>query len=106
MGHTKKTFTKDIIYHLLRTRSCLAKLHYPVTHQISFTISKCSTQKLPSCVISIILNFLAGSVEKIFMARIKLFSVTSVNFGFASNVTILIILITDIYKTVMNPGIA
>ena len=52
MGHTEKTFTKDIIYHLIRTRSCLAKLHYPVTHQISFTISKCSTQKLPSCVIN------------------------------------------------------
>ena len=36
----------------------------------------------------------------------KLFNVTSVNFGFTLNVTILIIQITDIFKTVMNPGIA
>ena len=36
----------------------------------------------------------------------KLFSVTSANFGFIQNVTILIIEITDIFKSVMNPGIA
>ena len=31
---------------------------------------------------------------------------TFVNFGFALNVTTLIIYVTDISKTVMNPGIA
>ena len=38
--------------------------------------------------------------------KIKLFSVTSVNFGFILSVTNLIIQITGIFKTVMNPGIA
>ena len=44
-----------------------------------------------SCVISIIPNFLAGFVQKMSMTKIKLFSVTSVNFGFILNVTNLII---------------
>ena len=39
------------------------------------------------------------------LTKIKLFSVTSVNLGFTLNVTILIIEITDIFKTMMNPGI-
>ena len=39
------------------------------------------------------------------MAKIKPFSVTSVNFGSILNVTNLIIQITGIFKTVMNPGI-
>ena len=43
---------------------------------------------------------------KMFMIMIKLFSMTSVNFGFISNVTILIIQTANIYKTVMNSGIA
>ena len=49
-----------------------------------------------SCVRSIIPNFLAGLVQKTSMTKVKLFSVTSVNFGFILNVTTLIILITDI----------
>ena len=36
----------------------------------------------------------------------KAVHMTSVNFGFISNVTILVIQITDIYKTMMNPVIA
>ena len=39
------------------------------------------------------------------MAKIKLFSETSVNFGFILNVTNLIIEITGIFRTVMNLGI-
>ena len=58
-----------------------------------------------SRLISIIPNFLAGFVQKTLMTKIKLFSVTSVNFGFISNVTNLIIQIADIFRTVMNPGI-
>ena len=55
---------------------------------------------------SIITNFLEVFVGKMYMTKIKLFNVTSVNFGFILNVTILIIWITDIFKTVMNPGTA
>ena len=62
-------------------------------------------QKLILWVISIIPNFLAKFVQKMSMIMIKLFTVTTVNFGFISNVTILIIQYTDNYKTVMNPGI-
>ena len=40
------------------------------------------------------------------LATIKLLSVISVNFGFALNVTIFIIYITGIFKTMMIPGIA
>ena len=36
-------------------------------------------------------HFLAEFVQRMSMAKIKLFSVTLVNFGFISNVTILII---------------
>ena len=38
------------------------------------------------------------------LKMLKLFSVTSVNFGFILNVTILITQITCIFKTAMNPG--
>ena len=54
----------------------------------------------------IIPNFLARFVQKMSMIKIKLFSVTSVNFGFMLNVTTLITYITGICKTLMNPGIA
>ena len=40
------------------------------------------------------------------MAKVKLFNMTSGNFGFILNLTILIIQITVIFKTVMNPVIA
>ena len=41
------------------------------------------------------------------LAKIKLFSVITVNFGFTLlNVTIFIIYITGIFKTMMIPGIA
>ena len=76
------------------------------TYQISLTNSYCSNQKLTSCIILVISNFLARFVQKISMTKIKLFSVTSVNFGFILNVTTRIIQITGIFKTVMNPGIA
>ena len=63
-----------------------------VSCKISFTRSKCSKQNLTSCVMSIITNFLEVFVEKMYMTKIKLFNVTSVNFGFILNVTILIII--------------
>ena len=75
-------------------------------YQISLTESYCTKQKLTSCVMSSITNFLAGFVQKVSLTKVKLFSVTSVNFGVILNVTILIIQITGIFKTVMNPGIA
>ena len=52
----------------------------------------CVINRLTSCVISIIPNFLAGFVQKMTMTKRKLFSVTSVNSGFILNVTTLIIL--------------
>ena len=55
---------------------------------------------------SIIPNFLTGFGQKMFMAKVDLISVTSANFGFILNVLILIIWITGIFKTVINPGIA
>ena len=58
-----------------------------------------------SRIISIIPNLFTGFERKMSMVKIKLFSVTSVNFGFILNVTNLIIQITGIFKTVMNPGI-
>ena len=69
-------------------------------------LSYCSKQKLTSCVILIIPNFLARFVQKMSMTKTKLFSVTPVNFGFILNVTILIVQITGICETMMNPGIA
>ena len=48
-----------------------------------------SKQELGSFVMSIISSLFAGFVHKLFMT--KLFSVTSVNFGFISNVMIIII---------------
>ena len=39
-----------------------------------------------------------------YLTKIKLFSATSVNFGFILNVTILIIQTTGIFKTATNPG--
>ena len=59
-------------------------------YQISLTNSYCSKQKLTSCVILIIPNFLARFVQKMSMSKIKLFSVTFVNFEFILNVTTLI----------------
>ena len=50
-------------------------------------------------------NFPARFVQKMSMTKIKLLSVTSVNFGFILNVATLITLIIGIFKTVMNPGI-
>ena len=47
-------------------------------YQISLTESYCSKQKLTSCVMSSITNFLAGFVQKISLTKVKLFSVTSV----------------------------
>ena len=40
------------------------------------------------------------------MTKVKLFSVTSENLGFILNITVLIIYIKSIFKTVMNLGIA
>ena len=80
-----------------RTRSCSVNISL-VTYQISFIRSK--------SVMSIIPNFLPGFVQKMYMTKIKLFNVTSVNFRSILNVTILITEITDIFKAVMNPGIA
>ena len=40
------------------------------------------------------------------MKKIKLFSMTSVNFRLILSVTAQSVSITDIFKTVMNPGIA
>ena len=68
------------------------------TYQISLTYSYCSKQKLTSCVILIIPNFLARFVQKMSKTKIKLFSVTSVNFGFILNATTLIIQITGVFK--------
>ena len=45
-------------------------------------------------------------VQKMSKTKIKLFSVTSVNFRFISNVRTLIIQITGTFKTMMNPGLS
>ena len=92
MAHTEKTFAKDIFCILVskRTRSCSVNTSL-VTNQIFFTKSKCSKQELTSCVMPIIPNFLAGFVQKMYMTKIMLLNVTSLNFGFILNVTILII---------------
>ena len=50
-------------------------------------------------------KFPARFVQKMSMTKIKLLSVTSVNFGFILNVATLITLIIGIFKAVMNPGI-
>ena len=63
-------------------------------------------QKPTSYVILIIPNFLARFVQKMYMTKIKLFSVT-VNFGFILNVTTLIFRLQVYnFKTMMNPGVA
>ena len=51
-------------------------------------------------------NFLARSVQKMSMTKIKLFNKTFMNIGFILNVKTLIIWITDIFKTTINPGTA
>ena len=74
---------------------------------------KCRKKKLAWCLTLIIPDF-AGFMEKMFMTKIKLFSVISVNFGFIFNVTNInyldsissFILYIYIFKPVMNPGIA
>ena len=106
-----KTVTKiegHWIFSLKRQNLVLPKyrLCQLFTYQISLSYSYCSKQKLFSFVILIIPNFLARFVQKMSKTKIKLFSVTFVNFGFILNVTTLIIQITGIFKTVMNPGIA
>ena len=108
-GSCGKTGTKDILYQSKRTKSSLAQIidcGQLFTYQISLTNSYCSKEKLTSYVILVMSNFLARFVQKMSMTKIKLFSVTSVNFGIILNVTTLIIQITGICKTVMNPGIA
>ena len=72
----------------------------------NYEYSYCSKQKLTSCVKLIVPNFLPRFVQKMSKTKIKLLSVTFVNFRFILNVTTLIIQITGIFKTVMNPGIA
>ena len=66
-----------------------------VTYHIITYIHKTQDQSVvnrkTSCVMSIIPSFHAGFVKKMYMTKKKLFNVTSVNFGFILNVTILII---------------
>ena len=85
----------------------LAQLFCLASYPIRFHLQNYSVvnRNQTSCVISIIPNFLAGFVQKMSMTKIKLFSVTSVNFKFILNVTNLIIQITGILRTVMNPCI-
>ena len=92
-----------------RTRPCSLNTSLVTYHIIIYT-HKTQDQSVvnrkTSCVMSIIPSFRAGFVQKMYlMTKIKLFSVTSVNFGFIFSVTILIIWIIDIYKTVINPCI-
>ena len=95
-GSYRKTATNDIPYQSKRTRFCLTNR---LCYLSDFTYkSQCSKQKLTSCIILIIPNFLTRFVQKISMTKIKLFSVTSVNFGFILNVITLIIQITDIFQ--------
>ena len=100
------TETKDIAYQSKRTRSSSTIGVQLVTHQISLKKLQCSKQKLnlmcninypkfPSC------RICAKNVH----TKIKIFSMTSVNFGFILTVINLIIWVTGIFKTVMNPGI-
>ena len=74
-----KPFTKDIA-------QLLRQLYKLLTYQISLAKPKRNKQKLASCVISVILNSLARCVQKMCLTKVKLFSVTSVNFGFLLNV--------------------
>ena len=88
----------------LKGQSCSTNFVQLVAHQISLTKSQCSKQKLNlMCNIS---HLKFPSLQKVSMTKTKLFSVISVNFGFMLNVTTLIIQITGIFKTVVNPGIA
>ena len=80
-----KSINKDKV--LFSTNCVLASYLSDFTHKVT----NCCKQGLTSCVISLIPNFLAGFVKKMYLTKIKLFSVTSVNFGFILNVTILII---------------
>ena len=112
-GSCGKTVTKDTLHiSLIKGQNLVLlksnnRLFYLFTYQISLTNSYyCSKQKLTSCVILIIPNFLARFVQKMSMTKIKLFSVTSVSFGLLLHVTTLIIQITGIWKTLMNPGTA
>ena len=99
------TETKDTAYQSKRTRSCPAIGVQLVTHQISLTKLQCSKQKLNlMCNISYS-KFPCRICAKNVHGKDKLFSGTSVNFGFILNVTNLTIQITGIFKTVMNPVI-
>ena len=46
-----------------------------LSYQITLTRWKCIKQKVTSCVMLIIPNFLAGFLQKMYMTKIKLFSV-------------------------------
>ena len=83
-GHCK-SLNKDKVS--FSTNCVLASYLSEFTHKIT----ECCTQKPTSCVTSLIPNFLAELMKKMYLTKIKLFSVTSVNFGFILNVTILII---------------
>ena len=83
-GHCK-SLSKDKV--LFSTNCVLASYLSDFTHKIT----ECCEQELTSCVMSLTPNFLAGFVKKMYLKKIKLFSVTSVNFGFILNVTIIII---------------
>ena len=77
-----------------RARPCSLNTSLVTYHIITYT-HKTQDQSVvnreTSCVMSIIPSFHAGFVQKMYMTKIKLFNVTSVNFGFILNVTILII---------------
>ena len=83
-GHCKSLNKVKVLF---STHCVLASYLSDLTHKIT----ECCKQKLTSCVISLIPNFLAEFVKKMYLTKIKLFSITNMNFGFILNVTILII---------------
>ena len=104
-GRYGNTETKDITYQSKRTRSCSTICVQLFTHQISLTKLQCSKQKQNLMFNINHSKFPCRICPKMSMAMVKLFSVTSVNFGLILNATNLIIQITGTFKTVMNPGI-
>ena len=102
MALYEKTVTKREVHWILslKGQNLVLLLNYrllsysPIsdfTHVTHSYYIYCSKQKLTSCVIVIIPNFLAIFVQKMPKTKIKVFSVTFVNFGFILNVTTLII---------------
>ena len=71
---------------LLSTNCVLPSYLSDFTHKIT----ECCKQELTSFVISLIPNILAGFVKKMYLTKVKLFSVISVNSNFILDVTILI----------------